>query len=108
MKYQVIISDKANEDLRGIFQHIAFELQSSSNAVKQLERLEAEIKSLDQMPMRYPVYQKAPWSTRNLRVMPVNNYLVFYIADSKQQIVHVIRVMYGGRNVEAELNRFVE
>ena len=34
------ISEQADNDLRGIFEYIAFELQSSQNASGQLDRLE--------------------------------------------------------------------
>ena len=38
-----------------------------------------------------------------MRVMPVDNYLVFYIPDEVAAIVTVIRVMYAGRDVDAQL-----
>ncbi len=37
--------------------------------------------------------------------MPVDNYEVFYIPDDKTRIVTVIRVMYEGRDADAQLNR---
>ena len=43
--------------------------------------------------------------SRGLRVFPVDNYLVYYIPDMERQIVTVIRVMYGGRDVDKELKR---
>ena len=44
MIYEVEVSEQADSDLRGIFEYIAFELQSPENASGQLERLE-DIKS---------------------------------------------------------------
>ena len=41
MIYDIVISDQAEIDLRGIFEYIAFELQASENASGQLDRLEA-------------------------------------------------------------------
>ena len=38
-----------------------------------------------------------------LRVMPVDNYLVFYIPDKNTRIVTVLRVMYAGRNIDKQL-----
>ena len=35
--------------------------------------------------------------------MPVDNYLVFYISDEAVALVTVIRVMYAGRDVDAQL-----
>lgn len=58
MIFNVVTSIQAEEDLRGIFEHIAFELLSPENAEKQLECLEEQILSLDEMPERFPRYGK--------------------------------------------------
>lgn len=99
MKYEVHLTRAAKDDLRDIFAYIAFDLQSVSNAEGQLNRLEKGIASLDQMPERFHVYDKEPWYSRGLRVMPVDNYLVFYIPDREERMVTVLRVMYGGRDI---------
>ena len=53
MSYEVIISDKAQADLREIFAYIAYGLQSRINATRQIDRIEKEIMSLSEMPERY-------------------------------------------------------
>ena len=53
MIYEVEVSKQADSDLRGIFEYIAFELQSPENASGQLDRLEEQILSLDTMLERY-------------------------------------------------------
>ncbi len=65
--------------MREIFEYIAFELQSPENAIGQLDRLEEQILSLDAMPKRYRKYEKEPWKSRELHILPVDNYLVLYI-----------------------------
>ena len=86
MIYEVEISEQADSDLRGIFEYIAFELQSPENAIGQLDRLEEQILSLDTMPERYRKYEKEPWKSRGLRVLPVDNYVVLYIPDSVKRL----------------------
>ena len=81
------------------------ELQSVQNATGQLDRLEENVLSLAKMPKRFRVYDREPWRSRNLRVMPVDNYLVFYIPNHQEKLVTVIRIMYGGRDVDAQLHR---
>ncbi len=105
MIYEVRMTPEAKSDLRGIFEYIAFDLQSVQNAAGQLDRLEKSIASLDQMPERFRMYEKEPWHSRNLRIMPVDNYVVFYIPDSETKLVTVIRVMYGGRDADRQLNK---
>lgn len=108
MIFDVQITSHAERDLRQIFEYIYNELQSPINANNQLDRLEDRITRLDQMPFRYRLYEREPWKSRGLRVMPVDNYLVFYIPDEQTQIVNVVRVMYGGRNVTEILDKTTE
>lgn len=44
--FEIEISDQADADLRGIYEYIAFELQSLESAANQLNRLEERIMSL--------------------------------------------------------------
>ena len=97
MSYEVALTPEAKHDLREIYRYIAVELQSEQNANGQLDRLEENILKLDEMPERFRVYDREPWRSRNLRVVPVDNYLVFYVPDHQVKTVTVLRVMYGGR-----------
>ena len=101
--FEVVISKQAKADLEGIYEYIAITLLSPQNAVGQLVRLEQKIMELDQMPMRYKKYQMEPWQSRGMRIMPVDNFVVLYIPDEKAGVVTIIRVIYGGRNVEEQL-----
>ena len=105
MIYDVRISEQDDQDLRNIFEYIAFELLAPENAAGQLDRLEEAISKLDNMPEKFRRYEREPWFSRGLRVFPVDNYLVFYIPDMDEKTVTVIRVMYGGRDIDKELNR---
>ena len=91
MNYEVVLSEQADSDLRGIFEYIAFELQSPENASGQLDRLEEQILSLDIMPERYRKYENEPWKSRGLRVLPVDNYVIFYIPDSIRMTIAAFR-----------------
>ena len=108
MIYDVEVSEQADSDLRGIFEYIAFELQSPGNARGQLDRLEEQILSLDTMPERYRKYEKEPWKSRGLRVLPVDNYVVLYISDSDKKVVTILRVMYAGRDIDNQLNLYTK
>ena len=105
MIYKIEISAHAESDLRDIYEYIAFKLFSPKAAAAQLVRLKAGIMSLDQMPKRFRAYQKEPWYSKGLRVMPVDKFLVFYIPSESDKKVYIVRVIYGGRNIEEELNK---
>ena len=55
MIYEVIITDQANVDLRGIYEYITFELLSPDNAAGQLDRLEEHILGLEEFPEKYRI-----------------------------------------------------
>jgi toxin ParE1/3/4 len=108
MIYEVTTTEQADADLRGVYEYIAFELLSPNDAAGQLDRLEAHIIGLENFPEKFRAYGKEPWHSRGLRVMPVDNYLVFYIPDKDAGVVTVIRVMYAGRNVDGQLKNHTE
>lgn len=99
MKYTIFIAKKAEEDLGKIFEYLAYKVRAGENAVRQLNRIQTAIESLDEMPLRNRVYDKEPWKTRNLRIMPVDNYLVFYLTETEVLKVTILRIMYGGRDI---------
>ena len=51
-------SNQANSDLRGVYEHIAFELLSPDNAARQLDRLEEHIMRLENFPEKFRAYKK--------------------------------------------------
>ena len=99
MKYKVMYTAGAKKDLRNIFRYISEELLAPENAAGQTERM------LDTMPNRNRLYEEEPWHSRGLRFFPVDNYLVFYKTYDETEIVYVVRIMYGGRDVHKQLNQ---
>ena len=106
MIYEVITTEQAEDDLRSVYKYIAFELLAPDHAKGQLERLEKYIFGLEEFPERFRQYEKEPWHSRGLRVMPVDNYLVFYIPDKGTATVTIIRVVYAGRDVDKQLKDY--
>ena len=103
MIFKVEVSAQAKTDMREIYEYIALTLLSPQNAKGQLDRLEKAIMSLDNMPMRYREYETDLWRSRGLRIMPVDNFVVLYIPNEETSVVTVIRVMYGGRDIDEQL-----
>ena len=71
MKYKVIISDRARESFA---RHLRFLAQASkSAAVKLKHRFLQEIRSLEEMPQRYPFF--------NEDYIPVNKYHKLFVEN---------------------------
>lgn len=72
MIYKIEISEQATRDLKNLWEYIAFALSAPEYAMRQLDRLEARIKGLEQLPGRYPQYGRAAWCKENLHMMLVD------------------------------------
>lgn len=105
MSYVVEMTDQARTDLRGIYEYIAFALQSKINADRQLERIEREILSLSDMPERYKVLDLGFESAKTVRMVSVDRYCVIYHVAKERGSVQILRILYGGRDIPAELER---
>lgn len=77
MKFQVQISEKADSDLRNIFLYIALDLGAPKAAEKQISRLWNAMRSLDELPERYRRYEDEPWNSRGMRMLPIDNYIIY-------------------------------
>ena len=75
-----------------------------SSEARQTNRIMKAARSLEQMPMRHRLYEEEPWHSQGLRFLPVDNYLIFYLPDETNNIVNIIRIMYGGRDVKKQLD----
>ncbi len=103
MIYSVEIAIPAKKDLLEIYEYIACSLGSKPTASKYLNMLEEQILGLDRFPERFQKYDKEPWLSRGLRLMPIKNFVVCYIPDVTTQKVTVTRVMYGRRDIATAL-----
>lgn len=102
--YSVIYSPEALDDLKEIYAYITFTLLVPETAERQVNRIRKEIRTLDCMHSRYARMEWEPWRSMGMHRLPVDNYVVYYTVDDDSLIVTVIRIFYGGRNVEGIIN----
>ena len=103
MSYSIQYSAEAKQDIREIYEYIAFELLVPDTAAAQYKRIMDAIRKLDELPLRFPLYKDEPWSSLEMRWFPVDNYLVFYFADESAEEVSIARIMYKGRDIRKQL-----
>lgn len=105
MIWDVCYTDTAIQDLQGIYDYIADILLEPDIAGEQTDRIMDAADSLEHMPFRHRLYDYEPWQSKGLRVLPVDNYLIFYLPDESQYTVTIIRIMYGGRDIEKHMGK---
>ena len=86
------------EDLDEIFAYISSEIQDPNAAMSLLEAIENAILKLLEFPYKYQVARDAMLANKGYRMLPVENFAVFYLVDDERQSVSIRRVVYGKRN----------
>ena len=103
-RFQIIYSPTAINDMRGIYSYIAFSLKEKTTAKKLISRIRQGIQELKTMPERYARVDWEPFYSMGVRSFSVGNYVIFYMTDVPNSTVRVIRVCYGGRDIEEIMN----
>ena len=98
--YTINYSQVALDDLREIYAYIAKELFAPDTAKSQLKRIREKVRSLSFMPARYALVEFEPWHSVGIHQITVNNFIVYYLIDNETGIVTIVRIFYGGRNIE--------
>jgi len=104
MNWDISYTKDARQDLQNIFDYIHDILLEPVTAEKLTNSIMDAVDSLDQFPFRHRLYAKEPWHSQGLRVLPVGNYLIFYLPVEAENVVTIVRIMYGGRDVETRLD----
>lgn len=103
MKWKIKYSEQVIEDLKAIYEYIAFEICAPHAAKNQVNQIINRIDQLEIMPRMVKAYEEEPWKSKGYRVFPVNHYLVLYLPKEEDLTVNVIRIFYGGRDIHKQL-----
>ncbi len=103
--WEIRYTETAKNDLKSIFAYISGVLLEPWIAADLYRDLTAAIRSLETMPYRFHLYDAEPWKGQGIRVLRLKNYLAFYQPDEATHTVRIIRVMYGGRDIDELLKQ---
>lgn len=97
MKYRIIRTDKADEQLRDIIFYIAEDSGSIDIALNYLDKIENAISHLEKFPMsgsspKYSILRK-----QGYKVLIVERHLVFYKVNESEETVIIYAVVDGRR-----------
>lgn len=110
-KYDIYVSEPAFEDMDDIASYIATQLNAPNAADNLIDEFVNTISSLANMPKRYPLVRDDLLASLGYRMVPVNNYIVFYSVDESSpetREVNVERVLYFKRNWKHILNPYLK
>ncbi len=95
MKYKIVRTEKADEQLREIIFYIADDSGSIDIALNYLDKIENAIKRLEDFPMSGSVPRYSILRKQGYRVLIVERHLVFYKVNSNTEIVTIYAVVDG-------------
>lgn len=97
MKYRIVRTDKADEQLREIIFYIADDSGNVDSALGYLEKLENAINQLADFPMSGNVPRYSILRRQGYRVLIAERHLVFYKIDETKKEVMIYAVVDGRR-----------
>ena len=80
------------------YSYIKDNLQEPDIAKKLIVAIREEINKLKENPTIYAIRKDEIIKKWEIRKVKVNNYIVFYRAEENNNIVEIVRIMYGRRN----------
>lgn len=103
MSWSIRYAAHARQDLRNIYEYIAYSLHEPGTAARMSNAIMDAVDSLQEFPARHKIYEYEPWKSVGLRTFPVKNYMILYAIHEDEKAVTVIRIMYGGRDIRRQL-----
>ncbi len=97
MKYKIIRTDKADEQLREVIFYIADDSGSIDIALNYLNKIEKAINSLEGFPMSGSIPRYSILKKQGFRVLIVERHLVFYKINEDKKEVVIYAVVDGRR-----------
>ena len=92
----------ALDDLKGIVRYISEELDAPQAAENLINKIDKGVKKIEENPYRCHVYISSEKMKYEYRVLNVNNYSLFYIAENGKIEIH--RIIYSRRDIPRVLN----
>jgi toxin ParE1/3/4 len=103
MKYRIKLTHAFRRDLLNAFDYIADELKNPAAANRLIDDAEKAVDSLCHMPFAHPPVMDEFLSGRGIRLIPVNNYIVFYVVREESRTAVILRFLYGRRDWQSIL-----
>ena len=94
--YKLIYADEANNDLQSIFDHIAHD--DELRASNYLGEIEKQMLRLQDFRHIGHDSKYAELYALGIKVLPYDDYLIFYTVTEKTESVNIVRVLHGSVN----------
>lgn len=97
--YQLEFLPIARKDMIDIVRYLSVGLQNPQSANNLADELIQATERLREFPYSAPVYQPIRPLAHEYRKLSVQNYLIFYWVDDRQQLITIARIVYAKRDL---------
>jgi len=97
VKYTIIRTDKAEEQLRAIILYIADESGDIDAALRYLDKIENAINRLQDFPQSGSIPRYSIIKKQGFRVVIIERHLIFYKINEVEQLVYIYAIVDGRR-----------
>ena len=97
-RYNVSITDPAEDDLDEIIQYISEQLSAPTAALRLADAFAEAFVDLETMPDKYPLVPDERLAAMGYRKRSVKNYFVFFKIKDANSMVGVARILYSRRD----------
>ena len=106
--YNVEVTQIAEQDYYKAEAYIKYELYNQKAAAGLAKKLHEAINDLSFFPTKYHICNDDFLRVWEIRFVPVNNYLLFYIVREDEKTVYVLRFLYSRRDWQKILRKQLE
>lgn len=93
--YTVRITKDAKKDLKSIKNYLIYIFQNRDIVENIIKKLKLKMKSLSDFPERFPIVNDYHLSRHKLRKCIINHYIIFYLVEKDEKIVHIVRIVHN-------------
>lgn len=101
--YEISYLPVARADISDLMLYIADQLHAPESALRIVDAIDEAVEHLATFPYAYPVYRLVQPLATEYRLLPIENYNVFYTVLEDEKIVEVHRVLYAKMDVIKKL-----
>lgn len=101
--YNVVVMPSAKRDIADAARYISDDLCNKSAASRYLDFCQKALSLLKDMPLRHPISDLDILRDRDLRTVPIGNYVAIYRVYESEHRVEVYRVLYSRMNLSDKM-----
>ncbi len=98
--FSYTLTHKADADLDGIVSYLTTQLANPKAATDFLDKLQDAIDEACFFPESGSLVFNEFLPSKNIRKKLVGNYIMYYFSNQETETIHILRIIYGRRNLD--------